>query len=80
MLMSKFAMDIYTVATGVRLTVVWKDEEEYRLAEAFLDKLAGGPFPRDDPDKPESYYFETEQQLGALFQFQRELRKRHQRA
>lgn len=74
--MSKFEMEFYTVATGVAFSVTWKDEDEYRLAKAFLDNLVGGPVARHNPNKPESYYFETEQQRDALFRFQRELEKR----
>jgi hypothetical protein len=75
--MSKFEMEFYTVATGVAFSVTWKDEDEYRLATAFLDDLIGGPIRRHDPNKPAFYYFETQQQ-DALFRFQRELRKRRQ--
>jgi len=72
--MATLEMVFYTVATGVQFSVTWKDEEEYRRAKAFLAELGGAPVGRARTDALEFYYFETEEQCRALFQFQRELR------
>jgi hypothetical protein len=67
-------MEFYTAETGVEFSVTWKNEEEFRRAKAFPTELAGPPAGRRTTGAPEYYFFQTQEQCRALFQFQRELR------
>lgn len=76
--MPKLKMDIYTVTTGVEMTLSWANEEEYRLGKKFLTDMgtACGQSSERNVDKPEFFYLQNEQQLDALFAFRKKLKKR----
>ncbi len=71
-------MDIYTQATGVQMTIVWSDEEEYQLGKKFLMDMGASCGQSSDrrDKKPAFFYLENEQQLEALFEFRRSLREK----
>lgn len=73
-----FKTEFYYAPSAMEFSLQWQDEDEYRLAKAFLDKLTGGSFGkvRLDPDHPDYYVLETTQQRDAISEFRRGLRKR----
>jgi hypothetical protein len=73
-----FKTQFYYLINTVEFTLRWQDEDEYRSAKAFLDKLTGGSFGKvkSDPDHPDYYVIETAEQREALYDFRRGLRDR----
>jgi hypothetical protein len=73
-------MDIYTVTTGVEMTIKWANEGEYQLGKKFLTDMGAGCGPPDkasDHDqKPEFFYLQNEKQLHALLNFMRSLKEK----
>lgn len=75
-------MDIYTQATGVQMTLAWRNEDEYQLGKKFLIDVGALYFPSgEEPrrDKPEFFCFENREQLESLFEFRRSLREKAKR-
>lgn len=74
--MFKFEMEFHNAASGVSFFLSWRNEKEFRMGEAFLRELAGGPVytKKLRPDQPDFYYLETEQQYEALMNFRQRLR------
>lgn len=65
--MSNSKMKIYTAATGVEMTIVWTDENEYKRGYKFLTDMGAMGF-RPKADKPVSFYLKTKEQLESLFE------------
>ena len=76
--MTKLKMEIYTVSTGVEMTLSWDNEADYRLGRQFLTDMdtACGQSREASADKPEFFYLQNEQQLDALFEFRKRLKSR----
>ena len=70
-------MDIYNTATGVEMTIRWPTEEDYQRGRKFLDVMGAscGPLSERHLGKPEFFCLENDQQLKALFEFRRALRR-----
>jgi hypothetical protein len=76
--MPKFRIECYNASSGVVISFSWDDEDEYLRIKAFLHELVGGPAVQVKlhPDRPDSYYFENDQQRDAFYTFLRTLKKR----
>lgn len=76
--MAKLKMTFYYLPKGVEFSVTWADEGQYRAAKRVLDQVTGGGYGviESDPDRPDYYLLETEEQLERL----RELRQKSQKA
>lgn len=74
-------MEVYTLETGVEMTLSWNNEEEFSQAIKFLsESLTGNSgLTSPKPDKPRFCYLETQEQLNALFDFRRWQRENRQR-
>jgi hypothetical protein len=67
-------MQIYNDSNGVVTHLTWRTEQAYRAVAEFLKKLPGeGGLIPGDPEKPEFYLVETEEQMDALWEFVRTL-------
>ena len=69
-------MDIYMAFNGVQATMRWPDEEAYRRGRDLLRAMGCGSGDiRDDfdPQKPEFFYLENDQQLDALYELRHAL-------
>jgi hypothetical protein len=75
--MQKYKMDIYTVTTGVQMTLSWDTGEEYQLGKKFLTDMgaACSQSGKANTGKPEFFYLQNEQQLESLFAFRQKLKK-----
>jgi hypothetical protein len=63
-------MEIYNESNGVVTHLTWRTEETYRAVAAFLKNLPGqGGLIPGDPEKPEFYIVETQEQMDALWAF-----------
>ena len=75
-MISRYCMDIYMAFNGVQATMRWPDEEAYRRGRDLLRAMGCGSGDiRDDfdPQKPEFFYLENEQQLDALYELRHAL-------
>jgi hypothetical protein len=69
-------MEIYNDSNGVVTHLTWRTEETCRAVAAFLKNLPGqsGLIP-GDPEKPEFYIVETQEQMDAFWAFAQALSK-----
>lgn len=76
--MTKFKMTFYHKSEGIEFSVLWADEQQYRSAKKSLEDLTGGSYGvvESDPDHPEYYVLETEQQFRALTELRETLRNK----
>lgn len=72
--MAFFKTTFYDYATGVEFSVTWPTERQYLSAKAFLDELTGGSVHRSDPEQPDFYILENEQQREAMLDFRKRMR------
>lgn len=74
--MRKFKTTFYDRATGVEFSVLWENQEQFARGIAYLNGLTGGSYGtiKSDPDRPDLYVLETEQQRDAIFEFRRRMR------
>lgn len=65
---------VYTVATGVVVTISWANEEDYKKAKTFLTAIGADCGP-SAPDRktPEFFYLQNEQQLRTLLELRESL-------
>jgi hypothetical protein len=73
--MARFKTTFYDYSTGVEFTMPWPNEEQYLKGKTFLDELTSGSAIRRQPDQPDYYVLETEQQCKALLEFRKRLRE-----
>ena len=76
--MAKFKMTFYHYSKGVEFSVLWADEQQYLFAKKALEDLTGGSYGvvESDPDRPDYYVLETEQQFRALTELRETLRNK----
>ena len=74
--MPKYLTEFYDRSTGTVFQMRWPDERQYLLGKAFLDELTGGSVGKAaNPDWPDFYILETEQQCMEMLEFRRSLRE-----
>lgn len=72
----EFVTEFYDRSTGTNFTMAWTNEVEYLRGKIFLDALTGGSIGRTaNPDRPDFYILETEEQCMAMLDFRRKLRE-----
>ena len=55
--MPNLEMDIYTVSTGVQVTVEWPNEEGYRLGKELLTKMGAHCGPAGEVRKNREFFY-----------------------
>ena len=78
---ASYQTTIYTLGTGVEMTLLWASHEDYAAGKKFLTDMGAACGQSGDirPGTPEFFFLKDRQQLGALHAFRKELRKRKKR-